>query len=239
MSGERKLSSDLELQARELRHGGWRGRAARRSRYARIMYRLYMGLLLFVVVAGIPILGIPSLRHRLQQRAEILRAALLARSQASPPVVARIGENAEPFPKEYEIPLQTWFQTPGTVQFRAPVFRAGAETEVPASAEGQAAVAETENDAAAVDFRQGAAEQEAYDLVLKSSELLAGMVQGRDPSLRFVRWAAARRDEDTYWVDITFTRSADGTEARYIWQVNVASKKVMPLSSLARALGKP
>ncbi len=242
MEQEHQVTSDLRAQARDLRHGGWRGGAARSARYGRIMYRLYLGLLLFVVVVGLPILSIPSLRHRLQLRAGILREALLVSANSVPPIVAGVGENTEPFPKEYEIPLQTWAQSPGAFQFRVPVFRAGTEpgSEASTTAEGQAGVdAEQSGEEAAIDFRQGDAEREAYDLVLKSSEILAGMVQGKDPSLRFVRWAAARREEDIYWVDVMFTRSADGGEARYIWQVNMANGKVSPLSSLARALGRP
>lgn len=241
MNHEGQAPSDLRLQAQKLRHGGWRVRTARSARYVRFVYRLYLGLLLFVIVAGLPIIGITSLRQRLQLRVGILREALLAGQNAVPPVVAKVGENTEPFPKEYEIPLQTWYQGPDTFQFRVPVFRSGIEldAEASATAEEQTAVdasqAEEEN---AIEFRQGDTEREAYDLVLKSSEVLAGMVQGKDSSLRFVKWAAARRDEDTYWVDVTFTRNTDGSEARYIWQVNMASKKVLPLSSLARALGR-
>lgn len=207
-----------------------------------MLYRLYLGLLLFVVGAGLPLISIPSFRHRLQVRAGILREALLSSRNVAPPIVAMVGENTEPFPKEYEIPLQTWAQSSGPIQFRVPVFRGGAElgAEPPAAGESQAAVdAAQDEEEASIDFRQGDTEREAYDLVLKSSETLEGMVQGKDPSLRFAKWAAARRDEDIYWVDVTFTRIADGSEARYIWQVNMASGKVSPLSSLARSLGKP
>ncbi len=87
-------------------------------------------------------------------------------------------------------------------------------------------------------YGQGKIEQEAYDVLIKSSETVAGMVQGKDPSLRFKGWAAARTDEDNFLVRVTFTQTADKSDVPYIWQVKLVSKQVTPLNYYARSVPK-
>lgn len=234
-------SPDLRKQAASLRHDGL-PRRQRSERYYRVLYRIYVGLLLFVVLAGLPAVAVPSLRHRLALRVQTLREAWSkAGRSAMPPVFAKVGGNTELFPKEYEIPLRTWGKGPGVLEMRMPVFRAGGQTRVQQEA-AQTTAADTSEPAdsgtgeVAVTYKQGDAEREAYEILLKSNEAIAGMVQGKDPALRFVTWAGARREEDTYWVDLTFKSSSSGTEAHYIWQVSLSSKRVTPLSALARAI---
>ena len=241
--GQSSGSPGLREQAAYFRHGGL-SRRERLTRYHAFLYRIYFGLLLFVVVAGLPVVVIPSLRHRLATRVTTLREAWSGASRSTiPPIVAKVGENTEAFPKEYEIPLQTWGKGPGTFEIRMPVFRAGgqagARQETPKpQAEGTSEPAEEGTGEAAVTYQQGDTERRAYEIVLKSNESIAGMVQGKDPSLRFVKWAAAKRDEDTYWVDLTFKSNSDGTEAHYVWQVILSSGHVAPLSARARALAE-
>ena len=231
----------LREQAAYFRHGGL-SRRERLNRYRVLLYRVYFGLLLFVVLVGLPVVGIPSLRHRLATRVTMLKEAWSgAGRSAVPPILAKVGENTEAFPKEYEIPLQTWGKGPGMFEIGTPVFRAGGqagaaqETPEP-QAEEASAQAESDAGEATVTYQQGDTERKAYEIVLKSSESVAGLVQGKDPSLRFVKWAAARRDEDTYWVDLTFKSGSNGAEAHYIWQVTLSSGRVTPLSARARAL---
>ncbi len=201
-------------------------------------------MLLFVVLAGLPVVGIPSLRHRLAGRVQTFREAWSgAGRSAVPPIVAKVGDNTEPFPKEYEIPLQTWGKGPGTIEMRVPVFRpsghvgdTAATIKTPPPAAETPEPAESVTGAVAPTYQQGDAEREVYEIVLKSSETISGMVQGKDPALRFVKWAAAKREEDTYWVDLTFKSSSDGAEVHYIWQVSPSSKRVTPLSSLAKTI---
>jgi len=246
MAHDGSVPPDLKAQARTLLRGNWPGRTPRAERYDRILRRIYLGLLVFIVVVGLPIVGVPPLRQRLQLRAKTLCDAVLARRPAAPPVLARIGGNTDPFPKEYEIPLHAWTESLGTAQLGTPVFRVAgqAETAPGERPEQQDGViggggGEAAGGEATVEFRQGDREREAYELVLKNSESMAGLVQGKEPSLRFVKWAAAMRDEDTYWVDVAFTRSPEGTEARYVWQVTLSARKVTPLSALARSLQGP
>lgn len=246
MTGASEQSSGspgLRDQAAYFRHGGL-ARRQRLSRYDALLRRIYFGLLLLVVVVGLPVVGVPSLRHRLTTRVTMLREAWSgAGRSAIPPIVAKVGENTEAFPKEYEIPLQTWGKGPGMFEIRTPVFRASGQASVrheapKPQAEETSEPAETGTGEATVTYQQGDTERRAYEIVLKSNESIAGMVQGKDASLRFVKWAAARRDEDTYWVDLTFKSSSDGTEAHYVWQVILSSGRVTPLSALARALAE-
>ncbi len=243
MNEQSSGSPGLREQAAYFRHEGLPRRQGL-NRYHALLYRVYFGLLLFVVVAGLPVIGIRSLRHRLATRITILREAWWGTGRSAvPPIVAKVGENAEPLPKEYEIPLQTWGKGPGTFEIQTPVFRAGGQAgsaqEAPnARTEEAPEQSESGTGEAPLTYQQGDTERKAYEIVLKSSESIAGLVQGKDPSLRFVKWAAARRDDDTYWVDLTLKSGSNGAEAHYIWQVALSSGRVTPLSALARALAE-
>lgn len=241
MNEQSKPSADLRRQAASLRRIGL-PRRRRSERYYRVLYRVYLGLLLFVVLAGLPATVVPSLRHRLSERVEMLREAWSAAGRSAvPPVVAKVGENTEAFPKEYEIPVHTWGKGPGMFEARMPVFRAGGEPAVqqetaPDTASADSGPGASDTGEETITYRQGDAEREAYETLLKSSETIAGMVQGKDPSLRFVKWAAAAREGNTYWVDLTFKSVSGGVESHYIWQVDLSSKQVTPLSALARTV---
>ena len=87
-------------------------------------------------------------------------------------------------------------------------------------------------------FRQGDVEREAYNLVLGKYTTVSGMVTGNNPALRFKTWAAAKREEDTYWVRLIFEQASDKSEVSYIWEVKVTAKQVTPLNYNARSLPK-
>jgi hypothetical protein len=230
---------DLKSQAATWRSSAW-DYASRQRRAERFRFRFYLGLLVFVVVVGLPIIGVPALRHRLSSRVEALREA--ARPNQGPvAVLARVGENAGEFPKEYEIPvLPRAAAAPYFIPSPDRVYGAGSTGPVTirpqepirqSDSTGQDAPAEAEPV-----FGQGKLEQEAYELLVKSSETVAGMVQGRDPALRFKQWAAARTDDDTYLVRIIFSQTAEKTDVPYIWQVKVTSKQISPLNYYARSI---
>jgi hypothetical protein len=60
----------------------------------------YGGLLVFVVVVGLPIIGVPSLRDRLSERIMAIKASLQTDSIA--PVTVAAANNSNPFPAEFE-----------------------------------------------------------------------------------------------------------------------------------------
>ncbi len=93
-----ETGTDPELTTRAEPHSPDQGR---RPRYHG---RIYVGLLIFVVVLGLPMLGVPSVRLLLRSRIAALRSAFLG--ERAPQVLAtvRVGENREPFPHEYEHP---------------------------------------------------------------------------------------------------------------------------------------
>jgi len=209
-----------------------------RRRRRRAQFRL----LVFVVAAGLPTLAIPSLRHRLQSRVEMLRQAASAGSFVPQPVTLRIGENPEPFPSEYEKPFEPLPEWSTGVGLAVPTYRAqpGAEqSEAPVAGSGaqQAQAEQPQGADQGPTFAQGKLEKEAYDVLLQSSPALAALVQGRDPALRFQAWAAAKTEgSDSWLVRITFLNQPDGSNRDYIWQVNLLSKEIVPLSAYARAL---
>jgi hypothetical protein len=219
---------------------------------------IYAGMLLFVVVAGLPIVGVPYLRNRLSTRVMALKTAMAGDIK---PVVAQVGANKEPFPSEYESPAAPLPQAPqlppverifamtqeGQIQvqtlrseprathrtLRIPVIPpASTETQAPTEQAATAPPAAEESD---LKYQQGKVEQDAYDLLLKSNATVAGMVQGSNPSLHFKSWDVASRGEDTYWVRLTF-QSEGNPDVEYIWQVKLQAKQVAPLNYNARNL---
>jgi hypothetical protein len=211
------------------------------SRFERFRYRLYLGLLIFVVVVGLPILGIPSLRHRLVERVQVLKDAI-GHDGRPDPLMARIGENRDPFPKEYEIPVLKRQGPPGVIYMADRAYSPGYTGPSTAAPESAAQVPETAADPGTADadaepeFRQGPMEKQAYDLLLQSKERVAGMVQGKDAALRFKDWSAARIEEDLFYVRVTFIQASDKAEVPYIWQVRLESKQVTPLNYHARSV---
>lgn len=233
--------------------------------FYRVRQKFYASLLVFVVAVGLPIISVPALRHRLSGRLQTLREATAGGKIK--PAVANVGENKEPLPSEFEKKagppsypkLPPYFaatQGFGTRMVAtpspAPVVRGRRSISIPktsADSESQATApanvqqAAVDQDAAGAEaeakYQQGTMEKEAYDLLLKSNPTISGMVQGSNPSLRFMTWDALKREEDAYWVRLTFVSVQDKTEVEYIWQVKLLAKQITPLSYNARALANP
>lgn len=222
----------------------------------RYHHRIYTGLLLFVVVAGLPIVAVPSLRHRLQERVETLRSAWAGKPLIRP-ALATVGANPAPFPKEFERPQ--WTRPDILPKMEAParpavLITAGGdapskpekptpervrpELKIPqARADAEVTVAEKAPEQA-LEARKGKVEQDAFDILVAANQILAGLVAGRDPKLKFQDWSATSMGQDSYNVSVTFVESADNVVRRYIWNVKVESKAVMPLSAYAREISK-
>jgi hypothetical protein len=71
-------------------------------RFYTVRQWIYGGLLLFIAVVGLPIIGVPKLRDRLSERVLGFKAAIHADNIV--PVTLRVGENTEPFPVEFARP---------------------------------------------------------------------------------------------------------------------------------------
>lgn len=213
--------------------------------------RFTLALLVFVVVIGLPIIGVPQLRNRLSERVAALKTAWVGeRARAT----ADVGANTGPLPAEFERPepvVPRPPQMPGvdnriyTMRPSVPLARSRPESQaasdefelVPADTGAPSdAPAEPSAEAAAEPkYQRGAVEQEAYDLLLASNPTVAGLVQGSNPDLAFKSWDALSRGNEIYWVRLTF-QPAGGPAAEYIWQVKLQSKEVTPLSHNARTL---
>ena len=215
-----------------------------------------MLLLIFVVGIGLPLIALPPLRLRLSSRVEALREAYGGRMRAV--VLAKVGENQEPFPAEYalpEPPLSQYPQIPAASHEPAepPAVSAGPAVRIlriPAPAPEPAAPVQpdrvesapaeepTASEADQPLYRQGVVEREAYDLLLKLNATMDRLVQGGDPSLKYESWDALKRTETIYWVRVGFSSVADQSRIGYIWQVDLQTKQIAPLSFNARALAK-
>jgi hypothetical protein len=217
--------------------------------------KFYGALMLFVVVVGLPILTVPSLRNRLQSRVTAIKAAIEGGVE---PVTAEIAEESAPFPEEYEryattfpgpsrsLPLDRIFtarpdlpavpegsppalMTPEVSGVGQPVLTEEFEEERP-----EPDAAEDDSDDG-LGYNQGEVEKDAYALLLKSYPKVEEMVQDSDPALRFLSWGAVQRGEDLYWVRLVFQNEEDA-EVEYIWQVEIESDRVLPLSHNARSI---
>lgn len=123
---------------------------------------------------------------------------------------------------------------------RIPKIPAASESQpTPVTDAQEQAAADTAGAEAQPKYQQGTMEQEAYNLLLKSNATISGMVQGSNPALKFKSWDALRREEDAYWVRLTFVSLPGNTNVEYIWQVKLLTKQITPLSYNARSLANP
>ncbi len=214
--------------------------------YARLRRsrRTTLVLLVIVVALGLPVVLIPALRVRARERVQALRAALTAPVPASEPLQQEVGTDPQPYPAEYFKAAKPpeWARLLGT---SAPPYRVvpglegrpagttatGAAEEAPPEATGRQEPGE-------IVFARGAAEQQAYELVLQSNPLLTSMIGGSDTTLRFKEWAAARMEEGVMLVRVTFVHLPDGSEREYIWRVRLSGREVFPVNFYARSLPK-
>jgi hypothetical protein len=218
-------------------------------------HHFYIGLLLFIVIVGLPIVSVPYLRNRLSARILMLKAGMAGEIK---PVLAQVGANKEPFPAEYEKqepsipqafrlppPERIFTAKPGgyvpapTVSSQiAPKVSKSESAPSPVETEESSVQAETvppASEESGPKYQQGENEQAAYDLLLKSNPTIAEMVHGGNPSLRFESWDAAYRGDDIYWVRLKF-QSDSNPDMDYIWQVKLGTKEVTPLSYHARSV---
>jgi hypothetical protein len=227
------------------------------ERFYHTRQRFYTGLLVFLIMGGMPLLVVPPLRDKLLVRVQVLREA--ANSSGRPAVVAKVGENSAPLPAEYVRqlePLQRVPQYPNIVYpanrtyYPVPTTQAPPRTEkspprrgpepkitreIPGETSEPAPSQEAETSVSSEpEFRQGKIEQDAFDLLIQTNAGVGGMVRGSDPALKFKNWAAAKMEEDIYYVRLIFVH--DNNEVPYIWQVKLLSKQVAPLNFNARSL---
>ena len=131
------------------------------------------------------------------------------------PATLDVGANHEPFPAEYQKPIPPAPRPPDLAQAQKIFAMAPPRSRIsrPPKASRMAKIAlpppssdttlepvlQTDSQAAQsgepeLKYQKGKAEQEAYDLLLKSNATVAKMVQGSDPSLKFKSWDAAKQE---------------------------------------------
>jgi hypothetical protein len=213
--------------------------------------RVYGVLLLFILAAGLPISAIPKWRERLLSRTWAFKNAFTGKRS---PAVIRVGQIQEPLPPEFQTPaaptptippLAKVHSTaqggyiPGTHELRASSTSESRKKILSAAVREEEAAEESAPDSSIADnepkYRQGGAEQQAYDLLMASIPMVADIVKGNNPSYRFRSWDAAARGDDLFWVRLKL--QAEGqAEADYIWQVKLEAKKASPLNHNARSI---
>ncbi len=242
--------------------------AAAGGTFYRARYRFYMAVLIFVVAVGLPIISVPALRHRLSGRIQTLREAM-AGGRIKPAIVmvgenhepfpAEYAKKTAPpnYPKLPAYfsgsqgglngpivsvnPIPNPVQSRGRRTVRIPKTSEGQESQsLAANTSAQSAAGQdTAGAEAQPKYQQGQMEKEAYDFLLSSNPTINNMVHGLNLTLRFKSWDALKREEDAYWVRLTFTNVADNTDVEYIWQVKLLAKQITPLSYNARSISNP
>jgi len=197
--------------------------------------RFYLALLLFISMAGLPILGVSSLRHRLQTRVQLLAEAMFDESYGADPIKIAVGEGG-PFPEEHERERSLQPTYSDVTQMMGLVYQPMETNLQPVIDMTNTETAEPESADDQPDYGQGELERDAYDLLVKSNEKIAAMIEGNDARLSFKSWAAAPMEESTFWVNLIFTVTAEGVDAQYIWKVDLSTQTVEPLSSNARSI---
>jgi hypothetical protein len=215
----------------------------------------YWSLVLFIVLACLLLLAVPVLRSRLVQRSRDLYGAIWG---TRAPVMASVGDRQSAYPEEYEretpafpdagqgIPEDWIFRLPssgaaegkdGASSLISPPTESAKIIEPAARAAGKAG-SEGDSGAAGQDsgipYATGKAESEAYALLLKKFPKVAALVQGDDSSMQFISWGGSEVQEGVYWVRLIFEKG--GNRDVYIWQVNMESGDVRPLSYNARTV---
>src|SRR5437667_10538026 len=99
------MGADLKLQAAEVHHTAIDAAEMVAWRRFRARYRVYMGLLLFVAIAGLPLIAVPVLRPRLSARVQSLREALGPLPIKPTPACAKAGVTRPPCPAERGPPV--------------------------------------------------------------------------------------------------------------------------------------
>jgi hypothetical protein len=216
----------------------------------------YTGLLLFIVIVGLPIVTIPSLRNRLSERISVLRAAI---SGDITPATAQVGANPEGLPKEYETPAPAvpYHSPPAPTEKKghtiivpgsnAPEIRKVPKqlriievpsreslSEPPLEQTTSSAPTVSKEPEPEVKYQQGNGEQNAYNMLMRSSTAISGL--RNNPSLHFISWGAIRKGEDVYWVRLRFQSEETPGEVDYIWEVKLQTSEIIPLSFNAKGV---
>lgn len=214
--------------------------------------RFYGFLLLFIVVACVVLISIPSLRQRLMNRTfAIYRAVRGDRG----PVMADMDAKQAPYPEEYKRPEyafpdagqvdpEEWALTEPSKTKNST--EASTETSLitPKIAEGELEVEKDtpkEPDSPGsiknigIRYTTEKTERDAYDLLLQTYPKVSDMVRDGTSSMKFQSWGGLRREGDVIWVRLIFT-TEKGLEVEYIWEVNMKTRQIQPLSYNARTI---
>ena len=207
------------------------------KRYDPVRRRIYGGVLVFSVAAGILLTAVPAVRARLFDRINILKTAMTDEPQLE---IMSMGENDIPYPREFVRPGSVALVSRPTAEppvRRLTAVQSGATVITPPVLIGAADsvnLAEDDEDDDSPRFQQGELEREAYEKTLAANEKLAAMARDGEQESGFKTWGAARRDGDVYWVRVIF-QNASGADVEYIWQTDIASGRVTPLNFNARS----
>ena len=208
------------------------------KKHGRIRRRIYGGVLVFAVAAGISLTVIPALRARLFDRIHILIAAATDEPQ---PVITPMGENDIPYPEEFLRPSSSAvvsFPSDEPAQKQRIAVQPNVASITPpvllnAMDAGRFAEVEQSDDDDSPRFVQGEIEREAFEKTLAANEKLALMVENGNNELSFKTWSAAHMDGGVYWVRVIF-ENKPGADVEYIWQTDIFSGKTAPLNFNAR-----
>lgn len=217
----RNLARDAAALRREILQN--RGSSSAPDRFPRGRKIFYALALILVLGCTFLVLGSQSVRRSLVR-------AVAVRVAGNPDTSARVFSLPAPPPKAPRVSTESaTFAASGSDE----VLFADSPPVGAASESGQQD-AETEPKFVPPPKTQEAAQ--AYALLQSNSEVAAAVIGGGREDFKFREWMPRKVDPPVFWIDLVTERTSDGQEVHLIWQVNLDSGEIQPLSQEARDL---
>lgn len=220
------LKRELQEQARALRSQMREPPMAGRSLARKVFYGLCAVLVLMTTVA---VLSSSALRERLRARMELLWAA---GRTPSPAFVTH--QRPRSLPVSEEKALTEVFGPAQRQELSTVVVRQGAPGDLEAHRPDQReSLRPLGKELVPRSAEEG---KKSYEAVLEKVPKMAEMIQNKNPRYLFQQWELLKTEGEEQWIDMVFQDRELGSDAHFVWRVNVSKGVVQPLSQLARSL---
>jgi len=78
--------------------------------------------------------------------------------------------------------------------------------------------------------------ERAFRLLSTQSEVIRRLIEGRSTDLEFKSWNPVQNKPPVFFIDVLALRTSSREEVHLVWEVNIESERIRPLSQAARDL---